>query len=65
MVEERGDIQAVGVVDRAIVFDDADDFESLAGHQLGGHAADVAEALNDDAWWPYAACLKRFSAFER
>ena len=46
MLLKRGDVETVGVIDRAVVFDDADDFESDGAHELGRHAAHVAEALN-------------------
>ena len=46
---ERRDIEALGVVDRAIVFHDADDLEAFRAHELGGHYADIAETLDDDA----------------
>ena len=43
----------------------ADDLEALARHQPRGHAADVAEALNDHAWWTPASMPKRSQRFER
>ena len=49
VLAERLDIEAVGIVDRAIVLDDADDLEALRGHQPRRHAADIAESLDDDA----------------
>ena len=49
MLHQRFNIQALRIVDRAIVFDDADDLETGARHQLGRHAAHVAEALDDHA----------------
>ena len=49
MLEQSIDVQAVRIVDRAIVFDDADDLETGARHQPGRHAAHVAEALNHHA----------------
>ena len=49
MLEQTFDIEAVFVVDGAVGFDDGDDFDALFGHKAGGHAADVAEALDDDA----------------
>ena len=49
MLGERCDIEALGVLDRAIVFHDADDLEAFRAHDLGGHSADFAETLDDDA----------------
>ena len=49
MLLQRGDVQAVRIVDGAVVFDDADNLESHGAHQPGGHAADVAETLDDHA----------------
>jgi hypothetical protein len=40
------DIQPVLVENRAIVFDDTDDLETRARHQLRRHAADVSQALH-------------------
>ena len=49
MFDERLDVDAVRVVEAAVVLDDADDFVALFGQELGGVGADVAEALDDDA----------------
>ena len=43
MLGERCDIEALGVLDRAIVFHDADDLEAFRAHDLGGHSADFTE----------------------
>ena len=47
--DEGGDVDAVGVVEAAIVFGDADDGVALFVKEFGGVGADVAEALNDDS----------------
>ena len=47
--DERVDVDAVGVVEAAVVLGDADDRVALFGEELGGVGADVAEALDDDA----------------
>src|SRR5260370_29404079 len=49
MLDESGDVDAVLVVEAAVVFGDADDGVALFGEELGGVGADVAEALNNDA----------------
>src|SRR6185312_8608169 len=46
--QQRIDVDAVGVVERAIVFADADDLVTLVEHQLRGIGTHVAEALHDD-----------------
>src|SRR5215831_15154040 len=46
---QAGDVEALRVINGAVVFDDRDDFKAGAGHELGGHAAYVAESLNNYA----------------
>ena len=43
------DIQSIRVIHRAIVLDDADDFEADGRHQARRHAADISKSLDDDA----------------
>ena len=47
--DERGDVDAIGVVESAVVLGNADDGVALFVKELGGVGADVAEALDDDA----------------
>jgi len=49
VLDEGGDVDAVGVVEAAVVLGDADDGVALFVEELGGVGADVAESLNDDA----------------
>jgi hypothetical protein len=49
VLDERGDVDAVLVVEAAVVLGDAGDGVALFGEELGGVGADVAEALDDDA----------------
>src|SRR5690242_16544029 len=49
MLLKRGNIEAVAVVNGAVVLDDADNFEAALAHQARGHPTDIAEALNDHA----------------
>ncbi len=49
MFDEGGDIDAVGVVEAAVVLGDSDDGVTLFGEEFRGVRADVAKALNDDA----------------
>src|SRR5579864_493166 len=46
VLHKGGNIQALRIIDGAVEFNDADDLESGAGHQLGRHATDVAESLD-------------------
>ena len=48
-VHDLGDIEAVFVVEAAGDVREADDLVARLVHELGGHGADVAEALHDDA----------------
>jgi len=47
--DERGDVDAIGVVESAVVLRNADDGVALFVKELGGVGADVAEALDDDS----------------
>ena len=49
VLDQRADVDAIRVVEAAVVLGDADDLVALFGEKLGGVGADVAEALNDDA----------------
>jgi len=49
VVDEGVDVDAVLVVEAAVVLGDADDGVALFGEEFGGIGAYVAEALNDDA----------------
>src|SRR6202012_5180108 len=49
MLDECGYVDAIGVVEAAIVLGDADDGVALFVEELGGVGADVAKALDDDA----------------
>ena len=46
---ELVDVDAVGIVEAAVLLGDADDLVAVLHHEAGGVGADVAEALNDDA----------------
>ena len=59
---QRGDIQAVGIVYRAIVFHDGDDVEADGRSSAGRHAAHVAEALDHHARRVPAVRPSRLSA---
>src|ERR1700683_838222 len=49
VIFERGEIESLGIVDAAADVADADDARAVLGHARRGVAADVAEALDDDA----------------
>ena len=56
VLEELGDVDAVGVVECAVELADADDLVALLPEEIGGVGADVAESLHDDAGFQRAPC---------